>query len=293
MLKCIQNGRRAGQFAVYGFTQIKDPEELAEVLDPATQPADAWRAYEDESGTFHRDGLDDLEALKTMVAKKKGAGGSTTTTTTAAAAGRMMPAVQQRGQPSGAGIPVQAQGIGEGTVLPSIPGNATTPMTTTSAVGGTSYPTLQQGYWPPAMPTQSGHPHPASSSSSSSNYPQAGQQQQYYQQQSQASPSPSASASEYVHIAPKSVGQAQGQGQVQGEGGGGAAGGGSSRSRSKTEISLGGWFRQAADVPRVGGIEGLLRGPGALSTSTAAGAADDHQDGGAAGHVSGRAEEVA
>ncbi|TKA53862.1 hypothetical protein B0A53_03652 [Rhodotorula sp. CCFEE 5036] len=279
------------QFAVYGFTQIKDPEELAEVLDPATQPADAWRAYEDESGTFHRDGLDDLEALKTMVAKKKGAGGSTTTTTTAAAAGRMMPAVQQRGQPSGAGIPVQAQGIGEGTVLPSIPGNATTPMTTTSAVGGTSYPTLQQGYWPPAMPTQSGHPHPASSSSSSSNYPQAGQQQQYYQQQSQASPSPSASASEYVHIAPKSVGQAQGQGQVQGEGGGGAAGGGSSRSRSKTEISLGGWFRQAADVPRVGGIEGLLRGPGALSTSTAAGAADDHQDGGAAGHVSGRAEE--
>ena len=278
---------------MYGFTQIKDPEELAEVLDPATQPADAWRAYEAESGTFHRDGLDDLDALKTMVAKKKGAGGSTTTTTTnTTRAGRMMPAVQQRGQASGARIPGQAQGIGKGTtVLPSIPGGAIAAATTTTLAVGTSFPTLQQGYWPSATTTQSGHPHASSSSSSSSRHPQAGQQQQYYQQQRHPSPSSSASASEYGHIAPKPVSQAQAQGQVLDDGREGGSSRSRSRSRSKTQISLGGWFRQAADVPRMGGIEGLLRGPGAGATSTVAGAADDHQDGGAVGHVSGPAVE--
>ena len=195
-----------------------------------------------------------------------------------------MPAVQQRGQASGAGIPVQAQGIGEGTtVLLSIPGGAiATAATTTTPAVGTSFPTLQQGYWPSTTTSQSGHPHAPSSSSSSSSYPQAGQQQQYYQQQQHPSPSSSASASEYVHIAPKSVGQA---GQVLDDG---REGGSSrSRSRSKTQISLGGWFRQAADIPRMGGIEGSLRGPGAGATSTVVGAADDHQDDGAVGHVSG------
>jgi hypothetical protein len=230
--------RRTGQFAVYGFSPIKDPEELAEVLDPATQPADAWRAYVDESGTFHRDSLNDIEALKKMVAKKKGGGSTTTTTTTAG--GRQSLAAQQQPQPSAAVIPVQAQGIDRRTtVLPSFPGNVIA--ATTPGAGGTSFPTLQQGYWPSATTTQSGHPHASSSSSSSSGYPHYHhyhQQQQRHQQQ--ASPSASASASEFGHIVPKPAGQAQGQGQVLD---GGEGGGGSSKSRSQTEIWPGGWFR--------------------------------------------------
>lgn len=257
---------------MYGFTPIKDPEELAEVLDPATRPADAWRAYEDKSGTFHRDGLDDLDALKTMVAKKKGGGGSTTRTTSTSTTGpgRRTPAVQQRpqSQPS-VGIPVQ--GCGEGTVLPSIPGDAI------AATAGTGFPILQQGYWPPAA-TRSGDPHTSSSSSTTHYY----QQQQQHASLSPSSGLASAVAGQYIHSAPKPVGAAQAQKHV--------------GSRSNSEGSLGDWFRQAADVPRMGGgIESLLRGTEAVSMTAAATAGagddDDHRSGDAVGDVSGPAME--
>ncbi|GAA5863554.1 hypothetical protein JCM3774_006523 [Rhodotorula dairenensis] len=249
------------QFTVYGFTQIKDPNELSEVLDPATQPVAIWRAYEDESGTFHRDSLNDLEALRGMVARKKATSSSLSSAAVA----------------SGAGAAIQVHG--PGVILPPLPGTAApttmAPTAATTVPGGvqstSSFPVVQQqGYaggsaaFPPPPPQGGRHYY-----------------QQQQQQQQQVHPPTS-----FPYLTPNLAGveaslshvQAQGQPEKEAKG---------EKKHDKedeeegTTDSLRDLFRQAATVPRMGGLDpsvaavrGLLR---------PVGGGDDEHDVGADG----------
>ncbi|GAA5993258.1 hypothetical protein JCM10908_004537 [Rhodotorula pacifica] len=174
------------QFAVYGFTPIKDADSLAEVLDPATQPATIWRAYEDTSGTFYRENMDDLDALKGMVAKKKGPAAAAAAPASTTSTPQMQAQVQ-----TGASIPV----LPGYEALPPLP----TPGTSSSAAASSSasgFPVLSQGYPPSASSSSSGY--------GTSQQQQSAAQQHYYQHQHQQQGQSTASAAQqqYARIAP-------------------------------------------------------------------------------------------
>lgn len=286
------DGPGTGQFAAYGFTQIRDPEELSEVLDPATQPASIWRAFEDEGGMFYRDHLDDLDALRGIVTRKKGTA-----------------AVATSSASSSSVAPIQMQGS-----LSPLPGHLSPHPNPTPNVADPGVP------GPSSFPTGAQQRQVYGSSGGSSTFTPIGEQYVYPQQPQlpppvaysdyprlAPEPLPGATFSPGTHLqslrvqAPRTGGDEREKGRARLSAHKGESGTG-------TRASLRDFFRQAATVPRMGGldssvaaIEGLLR---PVSTATSmlskndddddddAAADDEGNDGDAAGEHDGR-EEVA
>lgn len=59
-----------GQFINYGFTAVRDPNILINLLSPL-EKAEEWRGFVDERGIFERDNVHDLEELKALAPKPK------------------------------------------------------------------------------------------------------------------------------------------------------------------------------------------------------------------------------
>ncbi|BGP58237.1 hypothetical protein JCM8202v2_005898 [Rhodotorula sphaerocarpa] len=63
-------GAFSRQFINYGFTAVRDPNILINLLSPL-EKAEEWRGFVDERGIFERDNVHDLEELKALAPKPK------------------------------------------------------------------------------------------------------------------------------------------------------------------------------------------------------------------------------